>query len=139
MTDPQYGDRTGQWFWEMVVNLGLADMTRRPLSTLSTGQSRRVFLARALAPCPPLLLLDEPCAGLDPLARQQFLDTLARLAEADPCRTPCLIMVTHHLEDCLPIFGNLLILGDGRVLYAGPRQDCPPALLEAMQGHDSPA
>ncbi|AGW14658.1 putative ABC transporter [Megalodesulfovibrio gigas DSM 1382 = ATCC 19364] len=109
-------------------HLGLADLAQRRLSTLSTGQARRVFLARALAPCPPLLLLDEPCAGLDPAARRLFLETLTRAASAGPC----LILVTHHPEDCLPVFGNVLVLRQGRVQYAGPREHCPQALLDAL-------
>ncbi|MCA1945353.1 MAG: ATP-binding cassette domain-containing protein [Desulfovibrio sp.] len=113
--------------------LGLGGLAERRLSTLSTGQARRVFLARALVACPPLLLLDEPCAGLDPAARQHFLDTLALAAAAGPC----LVMVTHHPEDCPSFFGNVLVLRQGRVQYAGPRADCPPALLRELLDHDS--
>ncbi len=109
--------------------LGMGELSMRRLSTLSTGQARRVFLARALAPCPPLVLLDEPCAGLDPQAREVFLDTLSRAAGLGPL----FVMVTHHPEDCLPQFSNVLVLEAGQVAYAGPREACPAQWLPASE------
>ncbi|GAB7079952.1 ATP-binding cassette domain-containing protein [Megalodesulfovibrio paquesii] len=138
---PAQRGQAAQW----LAFLGLTELAERPLSTLSTGQARRVFLARALAPHPPLLLLDEPCAGLDPAARTLFLDTLEHAAAGQPGQQgPCFLMVTHHLDDCRPVFGNFLILERGRVRYAGPREACPANLLAEFQpvesqSHDAPA
>jgi iron complex transport system ATP-binding protein len=68
---------------------------------------------------PKLLILDEPCAGLDPVAREDMLhllDTLARRRGA-----PALVLVTHHVEEITPGFTHALLLRGGRVLAAGAR------------------
>src|SRR5208282_4225086 len=69
---------------------------------------------------PPLLILDEPCAGLDPAAREHFLRFLERLGRAR--RPPALVLVTHHVEEIMPVFSHVLILKSGRVLACGPRE-----------------
>ncbi len=92
----------------------------RPWRYLSQGERQRVLIGRALMARPELLILDEPCAGLDPVAREQFvgfLDRLARTAEA-----PALVLVTHHVEEIVPCFTHVLVLKRGRVLAAGPRE-----------------
>jgi len=68
---------------------------------------------------PRLMILDEPCAGLDPVAREHFLQFLSRLAGG--ARAPTMILVTHHVEEIVPIFSHVLILKAGRVLSSGPR------------------
>jgi iron complex transport system ATP-binding protein len=68
---------------------------------------------------PRLLILDEPCAGLDPVAREHFLDFLQRLgARRD---APALIFVTHHVEEIMPVFTHALLLREGRNVAAGPK------------------
>ena len=64
-----------------------------------------------------LLILDEPCAGLDPLARERFLLFLSRLASSD--KTPNLVFVTHHVEEILPCFDKALVLRGGEILSQG--------------------
>ena len=64
-----------------------------------------------------LLILDEPCAGLDPLARERFLLFLSRLASSD--KTPNLVFVTHHVEEILPCFDKAMILKGGKILSQG--------------------
>ena len=66
---------------------------------------------------PYLIVLDEPCAGMDPGARENFLATLGRIARQ--ARIPALIYVTHHIEEILPMFKKTLILKDGRVIHSG--------------------
>ena len=66
---------------------------------------------------PPLLILDEPCAGLDPLAREHFLAFLHRLGAKR--RAPALLFVTHHVEEIIPLFTHTLLLRAGRLLAAG--------------------
>lgn len=101
---------------------GLRD---RPWRFLSQGERQRVLIGRALMASPRLMILDEPCAGLDPVAREHFLQFLGRLARARGGRTatsaPTMILVTHHVEEIVPIFSHVLILKAGRVLAAGPR------------------
>jgi iron complex transport system ATP-binding protein len=68
---------------------------------------------------PELLILNEPCAGLDPVAREQFLQFLERLSH--DAGAPSLVLVTHHVEEIMPGFSHVLILKGGRVLASGPK------------------
>ena len=90
----------------------------RPWAVLSQGERQRVLIGRALMAAPPLLILDEPCAGLDPLARENFVRFLHRLGRRR--HAPSLVLVTHHVEEIAPIFTHALLLRDGRVLASGP-------------------
>ena len=91
----------------------------RPWLFLSQGERQRVLIGRALMAGPPLLILDEPCAGLDPLAREHFLQFLQRLGGGQ--KPPTLVLVTHHLEEIMPVFSHVLILQAGRALACGPK------------------
>lgn len=88
----------------------------RPWIYLSQGERQRVLIGRALMARPRLLILDEPCAGLDPAAREHFLQFLQRLAQKRAA--PTLILVTHHVEEIMPVFSHVLILKEGKVLCA---------------------
>lgn len=92
-------------------------LAARPWQVLSQGERQRVLIGRALMANPPLLILDEPCAGLDPAAREKFLDFIRRLG-ARP-RAPTLVLVTHHVEEIMPVFSHVLLLKHGRVVGAG--------------------
>ena len=89
----------------------------RPWAVLSQGERQRVLIGRALISDPALLILDEPCAGLDPLARERFLTFIQELATRR--RGPALIFVTHHLEEIPPACTHILALRDGRAVAAG--------------------
>lgn len=91
----------------------------RPWRVLSQGERQRVVIGRALMARPELLILDEPCAGLDPVAREHFVQFLERLARRRGA--PTLVLVTHHVEEIMPAFSHVLILQGGRVLAAGPK------------------
>ena len=91
----------------------------RPWLVLSQGERQRVLIARALMAHPRLLILDEPCAGLDPVAREQFLAFLQRLSSQRGA--PALVLVTHHVEEIMPVFSHALLLREGRVIAAGER------------------
>ena len=98
---------------------GLRD---RPWRFLSQGERQRVLIGRALMASPRLMILDEPCAGLDPVAREHFLQFLGRLARGSRVASaPTMILVTHHVEEIISMFSHVLILKAGRVLAAGPR------------------
>ncbi len=90
----------------------------RRWEVLSQGERQRILIARALMADPAILILDEPCAGLDPVARERFLRDLRRLAARK--NAPGLVFVTHHIEEILPEFTHLLALKNGRVHYTGP-------------------
>ncbi len=98
-----------------------ADALRdRVWAYLSQGERQRVLIGRALMAAPRLLILDEPCAGLDPVAREHFLQFLSRLALTR--RAPAIVLVTHHVEEIVPMFSHVLILKSGRVLASGRRE-----------------
>ncbi|MFZ1863445.1 MAG: ATP-binding cassette domain-containing protein [Polyangiales bacterium] len=84
---------------------------------LSQGEKQRVMIARALITSPELLILDEPCAGLDPGARERLIADVDLLC-AEP-NGPTLILVSHHVEE-IPAHGtHALLLKNGRPLAAG--------------------
>jgi len=84
---------------------------------LSQGEQQRVLIARALVQDPAVLILDEPCVGLDPAARERFLRDQERLAShAD---SPVIVWVTHHVEELRPWIRHALVLKEGQVLACG--------------------
>jgi iron complex transport system ATP-binding protein len=100
---------------------GLGGLEKRSLQRMSLGQRRRAWLARALAPEPELLILDEPCAGLDPAAREDLVEHLEALSSRRPDLP--VVLVTHHVEEIPPTFTHALLLKDGHLLAEGPLSD----------------
>lgn len=92
-------------------------LRRRLYAELSTGEARRVLIARALVNRPQALLLDEPGTGLDLVARGRLLAMLRALARQDVT----LVLVTHHIEEIVPEIERVLLLQAGRILADGPR------------------
>jgi iron complex transport system ATP-binding protein len=88
-----------------------------PFSVLSQGEQKKVLISRALIHTPKILILDEPCAGLDPVARVEFLNDLTMLVEEKD--GPSILHVTHHIEDIGPWTTHVLALKDGKVFYQG--------------------
>lgn len=88
-----------------------------PFFSLSSGNARRVLLARAMAAAPQTLLLDEPCSGLDAQGRELFIKALHRLAQ----KGTTLLYVSHRAEDYGPLFSHELHMEKGRVISARPR------------------
>jgi len=98
--------------------LGCAALAERPFGVLSQGERQKVLMARALIAQPLCLVLDEPCDGMDPGARERFLEWLGGHLRAQA--GPAVILVTHHVEEILPEFHQTLILREGRVQAQGP-------------------
>ena len=95
--------------------MGLADMDRRDVATLSGGEAQRVSLARALAADASLLLLDEPFGNVDRLTRADLLQRLrARLATVAGA-----IIITHDAADAIELGARVLLMRDGRLLADG--------------------
>jgi iron complex transport system ATP-binding protein len=93
------------------------EIALRAWGVLSQGERQRVQIARALITQPRLLILDEPCAGLDPVAREHFLAVVERLARSR--HAPAIVLVTHHVEEITPAFSHALVLREGRAVACG--------------------
>jgi iron complex transport system ATP-binding protein len=102
----------------LLDEIGAGAIAEHEFGTLSTGERRRVQIARALMPDPDLLILDEPGASLDLGARETLVRDLGRLAARPSPRG--VVLVTHHVEEIPPGFGHALVLGAGRAVTAGP-------------------
>ena len=120
LADREARDRTR----EALDRLAIAALADRPPGELSGGQRQRVSLARALAPGPALLLLDEPLASLDARSRREVRLELGRLLATLPCAT---VLVTHSPQDAIALGHSVVLLEAGRATQRGT----PEALLQA--------
>ena len=118
----------GHWRELSASDLSLADdaldrvgariVRHKPYGVLSQGEKQRVMIARALVTQPDVLILDEPCAGLDPGARERLVTDVDRLCASR--NGPTLILVSHHVEEIPACGTHALLLKGGRVLAGGP-------------------
>jgi iron complex transport system ATP-binding protein len=104
---------------DLARQLHCAEILESPYGVLSQGEKQRLLIARALIHQPQLLILDEPCAGLDLVAREQLLDTLEQLGRTSS--GPTMILVTHHLQEIMPTFSHAFLLKAGRCLAQGTK------------------
>ena len=117
-------------FTHHFVGAGMRDAARRTLDRLgvphlagvrldrmSTGEARRVLIARALVHDPTALVLDEPTRGLDLAARHRFLEDVRQLARDGIT----ILLVTHHVEEIIPEIDRVILLAKGRVALDGPK------------------
>lgn len=102
---------------ELMEAFDLSPFINRRYATLSQGEKQKVLIVRALMASPRLLILDEPCTGLDMFAREQLLETIEKLSEQRDA--PTLIYVTHHIEEILPLFRKTLMLRRGKIFKSG--------------------
>ncbi|MEZ5383082.1 MAG: ATP-binding cassette domain-containing protein [Microthrixaceae bacterium] len=102
---------------EALADTGAAHVADRAFGLISSGERQRVMLARALFSNTPLIVLDEPSAGLDLAGREDLVGRLEALA-ADP-NGPAQVLVTHHVEEIPPSFTHVLLMRAGRVTAAG--------------------
>ncbi len=104
---------------QILKSIECSHIARRPWRALSQGERQRALIGRALMANPSLLILDEPCAGLDPVAREHFLQFLQKLGSRTSA--PTLILVTHHVEEVMPVFSRVLLLKAGCVFAQGAK------------------
>lgn len=103
---------------EALARMGVAHLAARRLDEMSSGEARRVLLARALVTAPRVLVLDEPTTGLDLIARHAFMERVRQIAREGTT----LILITHHLEEIVPEIGRVMLLQHGRILASGPKR-----------------
>jgi iron complex transport system ATP-binding protein len=93
----------------------------RPISHLSQGERRRVMISRALISSPRLLILDEPCNGLDIYAKEELLSTIEKMSATPD--GPTLLYVTHYIEEIVPSISHALLLDSGNVVASGVKKE----------------
>lgn len=106
---------------EMLVGLRCESLIDKRFGVLSQGERQQVLIARARMTDPLLMVLDEPCAGMDPGVRERFLAWLNQAISAP--QSPAVILVTHHVEEIMPGIENTLMMTEGRVHAAGATRD----------------
>jgi iron complex transport system ATP-binding protein len=97
--------------------LEAAHLGAKWMDEMSTGEARRVLIARALVSEPKALILDEPSAGLDVVARLRFLETVRGIAR----QGTTIVLITHHVEEIIPEINRVMFLKDGRADGDGPK------------------
>ena len=108
-------DRRRQMLDELLQEFGIAHLRRTPALALSGGERRRVEIARALASQPNYILLDEPLAGIDPIAVSEIRDLVAHLKD----RGIGVLITDHNVRETLEIIDRAYIMHDGQLLMEG--------------------
>jgi lipopolysaccharide export system ATP-binding protein len=112
-------DRRDQMLDELLAEFGIGHLRRTPALALSGGERRRVEIARALATQPSYILLDEPLAGIDPIAVAEIRDLVSHLKD----RGIGVLITDHNVRETLEIIDRAYILHDGQVLMEGRPQE----------------
>jgi iron complex transport system ATP-binding protein len=102
---------------ESLERMGVSHLARRRLNEMSSGEARRVLIARALVTKPRALVLDEPTSNLDVVARYNFLERVRQIAREGTT----LILITHHVEEVIPEIGRVIFIKGGRLAGAGSK------------------
>jgi iron complex transport system ATP-binding protein len=102
---------------EILAFLEIEHLKDRPMTAMSSGESRRLLIGRALVHNPKTLILDEPTNSLDLHALHTFRQTLRKIAQAGTG----IILVTHNLHDIIPEISRVVLMMDGRFCGDGPK------------------
>ena len=105
--------RNDAWIDELLEGLGLADKATANMRQLSGGMKRRVLIAQALVHKPPVIVLDEPTAGVDVELRQTLWQFVSELNKS---RGSTVLLTTHYLEEAEALCGRIAMLKHGRVV-----------------------
>jgi iron complex transport system ATP-binding protein len=100
-------------------SIDAAHLAAATLDTMSTGEARRVLIARALVHKPQALVLDEPTRGLDLVARHHFMERVRGIAQ----RGTTILLVTHHVDEIVPEIARVILLRRGRIARDGIKAD----------------
>lgn len=102
-----------------LAELKVSHLIDRPVCEMSSGEARRVLIARALVHKPRALLFDEPCNSLDLAAQQSLRQTMRSLANSGTA----IILVTHELADIVPEIQRVVLMSHGRIVADGPKEE----------------
>jgi iron complex transport system ATP-binding protein len=102
-----------------LAELRISHLAERPVCEMSSGEARRVLIARALVHKPGALLFDEPCNSLDLSAQHSLRQIMRALANSGTA----IILVTHELADIVPEIGRVVLMDRGRVVADGPKEE----------------
>jgi len=109
----------GAWIDELLENLGLTDKANANMRQLSGGMKRRVLVAQALVHKPPVIVLDEPTAGVDVELRQTLWQFIAKLNREGHT----VLLTTHYLEEAEALCGRIAMLKTGRIVALDKTSD----------------
>jgi iron complex transport system ATP-binding protein len=101
-----------------LAHLGVSHLAERAVEEMSSGEAKRVLIARALVHRPRALLFDEPCNSLDILAQHSLRETMRTLAQSGIG----IILVTHELPDIVPEIERVVLMSKGRIVADGPKE-----------------
>ncbi len=131
--------RNDDWIDELLVGLGLVEKADANLRTLSGGMKRRVMVAQALVHRPPVIVLDEPTAGVDVELRQSLWQFILKLNKAGHT----VVLTTHYLEEAETLCDRIAMMKGGRIvaldrthelLARSGGKDLESVFLEVMRG-----
>ncbi|MEC0306979.1 ATP-binding cassette domain-containing protein [Paenibacillus lautus] len=105
--------------YTLLNEMNFDHLAEQPLGILSQGERKKVMLARSLMADPKILIMDEPCAGLDLYEREKMLHEIDRLRQ----RNITVVYVTHHIEEIVPLFTHVALIKDGRLTAAGRKEE----------------
>ena len=104
---------------EALERVDAARLAHATLDTMSTGEARRVLIARALVHQPAALVLDEPTRGLDVVSRHHFMERVRAVAR----QGTTILLVTHHIDEIIPEIGRVVLLRRGRIDRDGAKSE----------------
>ena len=116
---------------EVLTLVRLEEKLNHPTGGLSRGMMQRMFLAKTLIPDPPLLILDEPASGLDPIARQEFADLIKALGD----QGKAVVLSSHVLEELNNVCDSLCVMSRGEILDSGKIEDVRKRLNPPVKLH----
>ena len=102
-----------------LAELKIQHLSDRPVCEMSSGEARRVLIARALVHRPQALLFDEPCNSLDLAAQQKVRQTMSALARSGTA----IMLVTHELADVVPEIQRVVLMSGGKIVADGPKEE----------------
>lgn len=103
---------------QALEKMGASALAGKRLDRMSTGEARRILIARALVTQPRALVLDEPTMGLDVVARHRFMERVREIAGSGTT----IVLVTQHIDEIFPEIGRVVLLHEGRIAEDGPKE-----------------